>query len=190
MPAARELARFGWVWVVMAGVLLAVDLASGRAAELDLPELALVGVLFGLSTGCVLGALLLARRTGPEVLYYRILDQAPPPPEQVPLETPGATTRRILSPALGLTFVLLVVAFIGVGMALLMGGQPRDGIADDLPGGTMLVAAGWTLVCGGAGFRMATYFRHWERLRDAMVLCRPLKAGTMRPVYWVARARD
>ena len=186
VPARRELTRFGWVWMALGGALVAVDIATGRVAQLDGTEFILILVLIGLSLGCVLGALLLARRTGPEILYYRILDRAPPPP-RVPRESPGATTRRVIPPAIVVVIGLLVVAIFGAAMILALGGQPRDEIAEDLAGGALLAAAGWTLTCGAAGLRMASYFGRWERLRDARVLCRPLKAGTMRPVYWVER---
>lgn len=169
------------------GAALAIAaIASGSTAKLDSNELVLILVLLGLSLGCILGALLLARRTGPDILYYRILDRAPPPPA-VPRERPGATTRRVLPSAIGIVIGLLVVGFIAAGMMLVLGGQPRDEIGEDLAGGTLVTAAGWTLACGLAGLRMATYFGRWERLRDALVFCRPLKAGTMRPVYWVER---
>jgi hypothetical protein len=186
VPARRELARFGWIWIATGATLLVVAFASGTTAELDMAELTLILVLLGLSLGCVLGAILLARRTGPQILYYRILDRAPPPPA-VPRETPGATTRRVLPPALTAVIALLVAAFIAAGTMLAFGGQPRDEIGADLPAGTLLVAAGWTLTCGAAGLRMAWYFARWERLREGRVLCRPLKAGTLRPVYWVER---
>ena len=187
VPARRELARFGWAWVVLGAALIAVALASGSTAELDRGELVLMLVLVGLSLGCVLGALLLARRTGPDILYYRILDHAPPPPP-VPRESSAATTRRVVAPAIVVVLGLLVAALFGTVMALVVGGQPREGISDDVAGGTLLVAAVWTLACGGAGLRIASYFERWERLRDAVVLCVPLKAGTMRPVYWAERA--
>jgi hypothetical protein len=163
-----------------------VALASGSTSELDRGELILILVLIGLSLGCVLGALLLARRTGPDILYYRILDQAPPPP-RVPRETAGATTRRVIPPAIGIVLGLLVAGFVGTGVMLVLGGQPRTEVRDDLAGGALLAAAVWTLTCGAAGLRMASYFGRWERLRRAVVLCRPLKAGTMRPVYWAER---
>ena len=178
--------RFGWSWVALGTALLVVDFATGSAAKLDSAELTLILVLIGLSLGCVLGALLLARRTGPEILYYRILDRAPPPPP-VPRERAGATTRRIIPPAIAIVIGLLVAGFVGAGMMLALGGQPRDEIGDDLAGGTLLTAAAWTLACGAAGLRMASYFAHWERMRAAAVFCLPLKAGTMRPVYWVER---
>ena len=187
MPAARELARFGWAWIALSAALLAADLATGAASELDGAELTLVLALLGLSLGCALGAVLLARRTGPEILYWRILDKAPPPPPGVPRELPAATTRRVIPPAIALALGLLFFAVAGVVMMLSLGGQPREDLARNLPGGTLLVAAGWTAACGLAGLRMAAYFSHWERLREAVVLCRPLKAGTMRPVYWVER---
>lgn len=186
MRARLELVRFGWSWIALGAALLITAVASGSAATLDGTELTLIAVLIGLSLGCVLGALLLARRTGPEILYYRILDRAPPPPP-VPRERAGATTRRVIPPAIAIVIGLLVAGFVGAGMMLILGGQPRDEIGDDLAGGTLLTAAAWTLACGAAGLRMASYFAHWERRRTAEVFCRPLKAGTMRPVYWVER---
>lgn len=185
VPAGRELARFGWAWTALGLALIAADYATGAVGTLDGPELTLVAVFLVLSLGCVLGALLLARRTGPDILYYRILEYAPPPPPAVPRETPGATTRRVVPPAIGVALLLVLAAVVGAGMMLAVGGQPRDEIREDIAGGALIVAAGWTLACGVAGLQMASYFRRWERLRTAAVLCVPLKAGTMRPVYWV-----
>lgn len=187
VPAARELGRFGWVWLALGAVLLAVALASGAAWELDAGELMLTLALLGLSVSSVLGAALIARRTGPEILYYRILDRAPPPPPGVPCETRSATTRRVIPPAIALAIVLLVFAVPSVVAMLGLAGEPRPEILEDLPGGALLVSAGWTLTCGAAALRMGFYFKRWERLRHAQVLCEPLKAGTMRPVYWVER---
>ena len=168
-------------------VLLVAALGTGSTNELDSAELVLILVFIGISLGCALGALLLARRTGPDILYYRILDRAPPPP-RVPRETPGGTTRRIIPSAIAVVIGLLVAAFVGTGIVLVFGGQPREEIGEDLAGGTLLVAAAWTLTCGVVGLRTAAYFGRWERRQGAEVLCRPLKAGTMRPVYWVERA--
>jgi hypothetical protein len=186
VPARQELVRFGWSWVALGAALFVAAIASGSTGKLDSTELVLILVLLGLSLGCVLGALLLARRTGPDILYYRILDRAPPPP-RVPRELPGATTRRVIPQAIVVVMGLLIAGFIGAGMMLILGGQPTDEIGEDLAGGTLVTAAGWTIACGVVGLRMATYFGRWERLRDALVFCRPLTAGTMRPVYWVER---
>ena len=185
VPAARELARFGWAWIALAAALTAAGFGTGAIATLDLAELTLVAVFLILSLGGVLGALLLARRTGPDILYYRILEYAPLPPRGVPRETAGATTRRVLPPAIGLALLFVLAGVIGAGMMLAVGGQPGEEIREDLAGGALIVAAAWTLACGVAGLQMASYFRRWERQRSALVLCRPLKAGTMRPVYWV-----
>jgi hypothetical protein len=186
VPARQELVRFGWSWVILGAALVAAAIVSGSMGKLDSTELVLILILLGLSLGCVLGALLLARRTGPDILYYRILDRAPPPPP-VPRESPGATTRRVIPQAIVVVIGLLIAGFIGAGLILVLGGQPRDEIGEDLAGGTLVTASGWTLVCGIVGLRMATYFGRWERLRDGLVFCGPLKAGTMRPVYWVER---
>ena len=188
VPAARELAHFGWTWTALSALLLAAAFATGAASRLDGGDLILVMVALGLSLGCVFGALLLARRTGPEILYYRILEYAPPPPPGVPRETSGATTRRIVPPAIAVVIVLILAGVVATAMTLSVGGQPRAEIREDLAGGALIVAAGWTLACGIAGLRMASYFARWQRLRTAVVLCRPLKAGTMRPVYWVDTA--
>ena len=106
----------------------------------------------------MLGALLLARRTGPDILYYRILEYAPPPPPGVPRETAGATTRRVVPPAIGIVLGAGARGVVAAGMMLSLGGQPRAEIREDLAGGALLVAAGWTLACGLAGLRMASYF--------------------------------
>ena len=185
MRARLELVRFGWSWIALGAALLITAIASGSASKLDSAELTLIVVLIGLSLGCVLGALLLARRTGPEILYYRILDYAPPPPSAVPRETPGATTRRVIPPALTLVLGLIALGIVATTAVLLLGGQPRAGVADDVPAGTLLFAGAWTFVCGAAALRIAAYFTRWQRRRTAVVWCRPLKAGTMRPVYWV-----
>jgi len=186
VPAARELGRFGWAWALLGLALIVAAPATGSSVELDSGELALILIFVGLSIASVLGAMLLARRTGPEILYYRILDYAPPPPAGVPLETAGATTRRVLPPAIAVGIALLVAGTVGTMMVLLLGGQPRAGVADDIPAGALIVGGAWTFTCGAAALRMAAYFEHWQRLRGGVVLCRPLKAGTMRPVYWVA----
>ena len=186
VPARQELVRFGWSWVALGTALLVAAFATGSTNELDSAELVLILVFIGISLGCALGALLLARRTGPDILFYRILDRAPPPP-RVPRETPGGTTRRIIPSAIAVVIGLVVAAFVGTGIVLVFGGQPREEIGEDLAGGALLTAGGWTLACGMAGLRMASYFARWEALRQARVFCRPLKAGTMRPVYWAER---
>ena len=188
VPATRELFRFGWIWTGLGIALVLSAIATGSASELDGAELTLIAAFVGLSVGGVLGALLLARRTGPEILYYRILDKAPPPPAGVPRETPGGTTRRILPPAIAIVIVLLCLGAVGAMTMLVLGGQPPEEVGDDIPAGGLITAGVWTLVCGLAGLRIASYFDHWQRLRDAVVLCRPLKAGTMRPVYWAERS--
>ena len=189
VPAARELSRFGWIWTALGLALVLAAVATGATTELDMGELTLIAALVGLSLGAVLGALLLARRTGPEILFYRILDRAPPPPPGVPRETPGATLRRVAPPAIGVAIALVSVGVVAATTMLLFGGQPRRDIGDDIPAGALITAGAWTLACGAAGLRMSSYFTRWQRLRGGVALCRPLKAGTMRPVYWVDRER-
>lgn len=187
MPATRELGAFGWIWAALGCLLLVAAVGTDATRELDGAELTLVLVLVGLSIGSVLGGLLLARRTGPEILYYRILDHGPPPPRGVPRETAGGTARRVAAPAIGVTLGLILLGAIAAATMLLLGGQPRDEVREDLAAATLIVAGAWTLACGMAGLATARYFSRWQTLRGGLVLCRPLKAGTMRPVYWVER---
>jgi hypothetical protein len=95
----------------------------------------------------------------------------------------------VIPAAIAVVIALVVAGFVGSGVVLVLGGQPRDEIGEDLAGATLLSAAAWTLACGAAGLRMATYFARWERLRDGRAFCLPLKAGTMRPVYWADRGQ-
>lgn len=190
LPAVRELSRFGWTWTALGALLIAAALTSGSTAELDAGQLTLVLILFGLTVASVLGGLMLARRTGPKILYYRILDHAPPPPAGVPRELAGATTRRVIPPAGSAVLALCLAALVAAAIALTVGGEPREELRRDLPAATLLIAGGWTLTCGAAGLRMASWFSGWERLRRGLVLCQPLRAGHMRPVYYVERAQD
>jgi hypothetical protein len=81
---------------------------------------------------------------------------------------------------------LAIAAAVGLTVTLLLMGKPRDEVLTHLPGAAELVAAGWTLVCGAAALRIGTWFARWERVHGRQVLCRPLHAGTLSYVYYVA----
>ena len=149
------------------------------------PEVAALVVVVGFSTACVLGGLLLAKRTGPDIVYTRILDLAPVLDPGVPLEPPAHTFRRTFWPALLLPLTFTAVAPFLVGGALLVVGQPRDEVLDGLAALGPPAAGGWTLVCGIAGLRMASYFERWEQRHGMRALCLPLRAGLMQHVYRV-----
>lgn len=149
------------------------------------PETSALVVVIGFSTAGVLGGLLLAKRTGPDMLYWRILDHAPVLDPGVPLERPAATFRRTLAPALLLPLTLTALAPFVVGAVLLMVGEPRAEVLDGLAALGPPAGGGWTLVCGLAGLRMADYFERWERRHGMRALCLPLRAGLMQHVYRV-----
>lgn len=174
----------------MAGALLlagAAVLAAGGAYE-SVHVVAIVVVL-GFSTGCVLGGLLLAKRTGPAILYFRLLDRAPEVDDVVPRETPRETARRTVAPAIVVALTLTAIGPFFVAAVLLMAGEPRDEVVRDLPATAPAAGGGWTLICGLAGLRMARYFERWEERRERTALCRPLTAGLMQRVYCVTARR-
>ena len=174
----------------MAGTLLLAGAAVlGATGAYEGVHLVAMVVVVGLSVGCVLGGLLLARRTGPEILYMRLLDRAPEVEDVVPCETTAETARRTVPPALVVALTLTVVGPIPVAAVLLMSGEPRDELVRDLPAFAPAVGGGWTLVAGLAGLRMARYFERWEERRHRTALCRPLTAGLMQRVYCVTARR-
>ena len=183
--AATELRCFGATWCAAGALLLAGAVAAGALGVYRAAHVVAMVAVLGLSVGCVLGGLLLARRTGPEILYLRLLDRAPPADPGYPLETPRETLRRTLPPALVLAFTLTAIAPLVVGAVLLLVGEPRREVVDGLAATALGVGGGWTLVCGLAGLRMASYFERWERKRGKTALCPPLRAGAMRHVYRV-----
>jgi hypothetical protein len=187
--AATELTCFGVAWCVAGTLLLAGTAVLGATGAYETPHVVAIVVVLGLSLGCVLGGLLLAKRTGPAILYARLLDRAPEVDDRVPLETPAETARRTIAPALLVALTLTAIAPFAVAVVLLMIGEPRDEVVRDLPATAPAAGGGWTLACGLAGLRMASYFEHWEERRRRTALCRPLTAGLMQRVYFVTDRR-
>lgn len=184
--AATELHCFGRTWVVAGAVMLAAAAVAAASAGVSARAAAAIAASLGLSSGAVLAALLVGRRTGPAILYTRILDEAPGAPASLPREPAGVTARRVLAPALLIAVVLAGAGPLPVAGLLVLVGERPDEILPQLPAAALTVGGGWTLLCGLAGLRMSHYFARWERRRGKAALCRPLSAGLMRHVYCVA----
>jgi hypothetical protein len=170
-------------------LLLAGTAVLAAAGAYEGVQVVAIFVVLGFSVGCVLGGLLLAKRTGPAILYARLLDRAPEVDGAVPCETPGETARRTVAPALTVALVLTAVGPLAVSIVLLMAGEPRDEVLSALPATAPATGGAWTLVCGLAGLRMAHYFERWEERRERTALCQPLSAGLMQRVYCVTSRR-
>lgn len=182
---ATELRSFGRAWSVAGTLLLAATGVLAALGEYTGVEAIAIVFVVGFSTAAVLGGLLLARRTGPDILYWRILSIAPELDPRVPVESPRDTARRTLGPALLVALTFTVVAPFFVGAVLLVAGEPRDEVLRGLPALGLPAGGAWTLVCGIAGLRMAAYFERWERRYGKRAFCLPLRAGLMAHVYRV-----
>lgn len=163
--------------------MLAATAALAATGAYDGAEAAALLVVVGLTTGGVLGALLLARRTGPEIVYWRLLDRAPALDDGAEVETAGQTWRRILAPAVAVAVTLTAIAPFLVGAALLLAGEPRGEVLRGMPALAPAAGGAWTAVCGLAGLRMAGYFERWERRTGMTGLVLPLRAGLVQDVY-------
>ena len=186
--ATGELLWMGGVlsWLGLVGVtggLVVVPVARFSPLEVMGSIVLFLLTTFGAVTGVTLG-----RRSGPEVLYWQKFERAPQPPARGWLEPPRHTAVRAVVGAVCLVAGLAIAASVGLALTLLLIGKPRDEILIHLPGAAELIAAGWTLVCGVAALRIGTWFSRWERRRRRRILCRPLSAGTLAHVYYVAEA--
>jgi hypothetical protein len=183
--AATELGSFGVLWCAAAVALVVAAVVAGAGGLKDIEVVAVVLDL-GLSVAAALGGLLLAKRTGPEILYARIFDRARVVPRGVLEHEPSrATALRAVSPGLSLVAGLLVAAPVLLVATLIILAEPRDEILDGLPAAALLVAGGWSLTAGAVSLRVAAYFRRWERRKRGLVLCHPRRAGLLSPVYVV-----
>lgn len=186
--ASGELLWMGTVLASVGLVALAIGFAVVPVARFSPLEVMGSIVLFLLTTfGAVTGATL-GRRSGPEVMYWQKFERAPRPPPHGWLEPGGRTAARAVVAAVGLVVGLAIGAAVGLAVTLLLMGKPRDEVLIHLPGAAELIAAGWTLVCGFAALRIGTWFSRWEARRRQCLLCRPLSAGVLAHVYYVADA--
>lgn len=182
--SATELRCFGITWLVVGAALAGAALGSGAVTRLERVDATAMAVLFGFSVAAALGGLLLAKRTGPPILYARIFERAPLPPPGEPRERGRETATRTISPALTIVATLAFACPFGLVSLLLVMGEPRDEVVEGLPGQVAIVTGGWTVVCGLAALRVAAYFDRWERRTGRRVLSRPLNAGLLRHVYY------
>jgi hypothetical protein len=185
VPAATELRLFGIAWcalgaAALAGLAVLLATAGATATEVGALCVVLFVSLFG-----ALGGLLLAKRTGPAILYRRIFDRAPQLTRAVELEPPRHTARRVVWPALGGFAGFAAAAPLFATLALVVLGSGRDEVLDRLAVPSVGLAGGWTLACGVVALRIAYYFRRWERAKGKRVLCLPRRAGLMLHVYVV-----
>jgi hypothetical protein len=186
VPAVYELGWLARACLLAAAVELGADALLRSVAEFSSRDLFIVALVFGLPSFAILTTLLLGRRTDVSILYAQIFEHAPGFPRDARVEPGGRIARRAVVAVIGLAVVLVLPAAFGVGFLLVMMGTPRDDVLEHLPVATGLVAAGWTLLCGLAALRISHYFSRWEQRRGKVVLSRPLAAGSMRHIYYVA----
>jgi hypothetical protein len=194
-PPPLRLASASGELLWMGGVLTSVGLVALTVGFAVVPisrfsPLEVMGsiVLFVLSTFGAVTGVTLGRRSGPKVMYWQKFELAPHPPPHGWLEPGRRTAVRAVVAAVGLVVGLAIAAAVGLAATLLLMGKPRDEVLTHLPGAAELIAAGWTLVCGAAALRIGTWFARWEGRRRLRLLCRPLSAGVLAHVYYVAEA--
>lgn len=186
VPAVTELRWVGRVWTALGLGAIAAAVAAGTPGRLTALEAWGAFGLFGLVVSGSLAGLLIGQRTPPAILYARIFQVAPEPPASARAESHRATVLRAVGAALGLVLALGVAAAAGLGVTLVLLGQPRIDLLTHLPEGAQLVAAGWTLVCGACSLRVAGWISRWQEPRGKVVLTRPLASGTLAHIYYVA----
>lgn len=182
-----ELRRFGAAWSLLGVGLLGASAALAVSDGLGERDAFASLVLLGLSVSAVLGGLLLAKRTGPEQVYWRILTRAPTLPARYVRVVDELRRPGVLGQALGVVAGLLFGALAGVALTEVVLGEPRSEFLEGLPAAVVGVAGGWALVCGAAALRIAHYFHRWQRRYGGEAFCRHLNAGRMMHVYWVHR---
>jgi hypothetical protein len=170
----------------VAAVLLAVGV--GDVGDFTPLEVFAVLLVLGLSVAGALGRLVLGRRTGPHILYRQMLERSPPPPPDASGERLSHTAVRAAGVSAAFAVAFLVAAAVLLAFALVLMGKPRDEVTDHLAAAAALVAAGWLLAGAATARVIAGWFARWERQRGRLVLCPPLRAATMGPVYFVAPA--
>lgn len=183
--ADTELRALAAAWGAAAVLTLAAALAIG-VGEFTTLEVDATAIVLGLTVVCALGGVFLGRRTGPAHAYRQLFEYAPRPPSTARGESNGQTMRRALTVALATGAGALPIAFFALGLTLLVFGKPRSQLLDHLPAAAALVASGWILVCAVAARTVAAWFERWEQARGKVILCHPLRSGTVAHVYYVA----
>jgi hypothetical protein len=182
--ADTELRAFaaGWFATAAATLAAAPALGIGDSSQVDVDAMALV---LGLSVGCALAGSVLGRRTGPAVAYRQVFEHAPAPSWRLAGESRRQTVRRALAVALASWIGFVAVAFFVLALTLLIMGRPRDHLLDHLPAASAVVAGGWMFVSAAITRLIAHWFLRWERAREKVILCHPLRSGMLAHVYYV-----
>jgi hypothetical protein len=191
VTSAWELRCFGRAWIGVAVLVVAVDAALGGASDLLPVEIWACALLFFLTVAGALARAFLGLRTQPDMEYARVFDRSPAPPAGLRVEGRRSTANRAAWAATGIAVLLAVGAAAALVVMFILMGRPREHVLDHLAGAAGLLAAGWTLVCALASFRIAVWFRSWEEWRGGRtVLSRPLTSGRLDYVYYVADAES
>jgi hypothetical protein len=188
VSSAWELRCFGRTWIVLGVLVPAVDAALGGASDLVPVEIWACALLFFFTVAGALARAFLGLRTQPDMEYARVFDRSPAPPAGLRVERSRSTANRAAWAASGIAVLLAVGAAAALVVMLILLGRPREHVLDHLAGAAGLLAAGWTLVCALASFRIAVWFRRWEGWRGGRVLSRPLTSGRLGYVYYVTEA--
>ena len=188
VSSAWELRCFGRTWAVAAVAAACGVVLAGGATDLSGLEISACALLFFLTVAGALARAFLGLRTQPDMEYARIFDRSPAPPATLRLEAGRSTASRAAWAAAGIAGLLAVAAAAALIVMFILMGEPREHVLDHLAGAAVLLAAGWTLVCALASFRIGVWFRRWEARRGRIVLCRPLTSGRLGYVYYVAEA--
>ena len=188
VSSAWELRCFGRTWAVVAVAAAAGVVFAGGAADLSGLEIWACALLFFLTVAGALARAFLGLRTQPDMEYARIFDRSPAPPTGLRREGGRSTASRAAWAAAGIAALLAVAAAAVLIVMFILMGEPREHVLDHLAGAAVLLAAGWTLVCALASFRIAVWFRRWDARRGRTVLCRPLTSGRLGYVYYVDAA--
>jgi hypothetical protein len=190
VAATEELHAVARAWLAFAGVVLAASVVLGSPGEFTTLDVVSSLVVFVLTAGAALGAVLLGRRTSSRILYFRIFEHAPPPPgSAMGQPSPRIAARAAGAAALGAAGLLLAAA-VGIGVLLVMAGQPSEQTVAHTPESAGIVGGAWMLLCAATASRVAAYCEDWESRRGRKLLCRPMRAGHMRHVYYAAERAD
>ena len=166
-------------------VALALSLSLGSVDKFTEVELVSALVIPVVTVGSTFATLLLGKRTAPAMLYRRVLDYAPSPPDALRQEPLRATAVRAVVIAIAGGAVLLMVAALVEALSLGFMGQTREDIPDHLPELAGIIAGGWLLAISVAALQIRRYLQRWEDSRGHKILCRPLSSGVMSHVYYV-----
>ena len=183
--AVDELVYLGATSGAAGVVALGLSLALGSLSKFTPMEYVSGAVIPVVTIGSTYATALLGKRTGPAMLYRRVLDRAPSPPRALRQESLRPTAIRAVVIAIALGAVLLMVAALTEAFSLAFMGRKRDDIPDHLTELAGIIGGAWMLGVAVAALQIRRYLQRWEASRGHTILCRPLNSGLMSPVYYV-----